>query len=245
MRLPEIQGQIERRLLVNYRVDPEAITRVLPDRFRPQLIDGAAVAGICLIRLGQIRPMHTPRWIGLGSENAAHRIAVEWETDHGTQTGVYIPRRDTNSRANVLLGGRLYPGEHHRARFHVDETDTEIRVGYESCDGTATVDVAVRAADQLDRSRLFQNLEEASAFFESGAVGYSATAQSGQFDGLKLRTTAWKIEPTSVIHAHSSFFDAGGFPAGTVELDSALLMRRVPVVWESLPSLPSQTSHAA
>jgi len=59
--LPGIHGQIERRLLVNYRVDPEVIARVLPQPFRPQLVGGAAVAGICLIRLGQMRPRHTPR----------------------------------------------------------------------------------------------------------------------------------------------------------------------------------------
>lgn len=245
MRLPEIQGQIERRLLVNYRVDPDAIAQVLPGHFRPQLIGDAAVAGICLIRLGQIRPRRTPRWLGLRSENAAHRIAVEWDTPDGPQSGVYIPRRDTASWPNVVLGGRIYPGEHHRARFQVEETETDVRVAYDSLDHTTSVDVSVHLADELNDSRLFDNLDEASAFFETGSVGYSATAQPNRFDGLKLRTTAWKVEPTSITHAHSSFFDAGTFPAGTVVLDSALLMRRVPVVWESLPSLLPETSGAA
>lgn len=237
MRLPEVQGEIERRLLVNYRVDPDAIARVLPPHFRPQLVDDAAVAGICMIRLGQIRPRHVPRWLGLRSENAAHRVAVEWDTPDGPQSGVYIPRRDTNSRANVMLGGRLYPGVHHRARFLVDETDADVRVAYESLDDAVSVDVSVHVTDELDDSRLFANVAEASAFFEAGSVGYSATAQPTRFDGLELATNAWKVEPTSVTHAHSSFFDAGAFPVGTVELDSALLMRRVPVVWQSLPSL--------
>ena len=106
--LPVIDGEIERRLLVNYRVDPQVIARVLPDPFRPQLVGGAAVAGICLIRLGQMRPRHTPRWVGLRSENAAHRVAVEWDTADGPQAGVYIPRRDSDSWANVLLGGRIF-----------------------------------------------------------------------------------------------------------------------------------------
>lgn len=237
MRLPEIQGQIERRLLVNYRVDPEAIARVLPEPFRPQLVGDAAVAGICLIRLGQIRPRHTPRWLGLRSENAAHRVAVEWDTPEGVRTGVYIPRRDTSSRVNVLLGGRIYPGVHRRARFRVEETDADVRVAYESRDRSTNVDVSVHISEELNNSRLFDNAAEASAFFETGSVGYSATSQPNRFDGLKLTTNAWKVEPTAVSYAHSSFFDAGAFPAGTVQLDSALLMRRVPVVWESLPSL--------
>ena len=61
MRLPEMQGEIERRLLVNYRVDPEVMARVLPQPFRPQLVGDAAVAGICLIRLGHLRPSRVPR----------------------------------------------------------------------------------------------------------------------------------------------------------------------------------------
>jgi hypothetical protein len=35
VQLPEVQGQIEHRLRVNYRVDPEAIARHLPDPTRP------------------------------------------------------------------------------------------------------------------------------------------------------------------------------------------------------------------
>jgi hypothetical protein len=47
--------------------------------FRPQLVHGWAVAGICLIRLGRLRPSRVPSAVGLRSENAAHRIAVEWD----------------------------------------------------------------------------------------------------------------------------------------------------------------------
>lgn len=50
MQLPIIQGVIARRLLINYRVAPEVIARLLPAPFRPKLVDGMAIAGICLIR---------------------------------------------------------------------------------------------------------------------------------------------------------------------------------------------------
>jgi uncharacterized protein YqjF (DUF2071 family) len=69
MRLPVIQGTIRRRILANFRVDPEAIQRELPDRFRPKLQNGFAVAGICLIRLEHVRPRMTPEIVGITSEN--------------------------------------------------------------------------------------------------------------------------------------------------------------------------------
>ena len=71
-----MHGVIGRRLLVNFRADPDVIQRQLPARSRPKLYDRHAVAGICLIRLEDIRPKRFPRMLGLTSENAAHRIAV-------------------------------------------------------------------------------------------------------------------------------------------------------------------------
>jgi uncharacterized protein YqjF (DUF2071 family) len=117
MRPPAVSSVIERRLLVNYRVDPEVAASLLPAPLRLQLVNGWAVAGICLIRLGQLRPSWVPSWAGLRTENAAHRIAIEWDGVSGRQTGVYIPRGDSDSVVTFLVGGRLVPGEHHRASF--------------------------------------------------------------------------------------------------------------------------------
>src|SRR4051794_3126993 len=102
MRLPTIKGIIDRRILVNYRVDAAVAARLLPGPFRPKLAKGYAMAGICLIRLKHIRPAFVPALAGIGSENAAPRFAVEWARDGRRQQGVYIPRRDTSSRLNAL-----------------------------------------------------------------------------------------------------------------------------------------------
>jgi hypothetical protein len=64
------------------------------------------MAGICVIRLTNLRPAGFPSGIGLTTENAAHRIAVEWDEPEGPCRGVFIPRRDTDSRLTVVLGGR-------------------------------------------------------------------------------------------------------------------------------------------
>src|SRR5215470_4894648 len=135
MRLSNVHGTIRRRLLINYRVDPSVISRQLPAPFRPKLHENSAIAGICLIRLEDIRPLRVPLAIGLSSENAAHRIAVVWEDEDGPHEGVYIPRRDTGSLVNHLAGGRLFPGEHQRARFHVTEDDQRVALHMRSADG--------------------------------------------------------------------------------------------------------------
>ncbi|MDA1162913.1 MAG: hypothetical protein O3B13_07415, partial [Planctomycetota bacterium] len=90
--------------------------------FRPQKVHGYSIAGICLIRLKHVRPGFLPACVGISSENAAHRIAVEWDNDNGVRTGVFIPRRDTSVWLNAFARGRLFPGVHHCADFEIQET---------------------------------------------------------------------------------------------------------------------------
>src|ERR1700676_284336 len=93
MRIPIIRGTMDRRILVNFRVDPGVLAKLLPEPFRPKVVNGYGLAGICLIRLKHLRPRLFPRAFGVSSENAAHRIAVEWNEDGELREGVFVPRR--------------------------------------------------------------------------------------------------------------------------------------------------------
>lgn len=232
MYIPTIEGIIDRRLLVNYRVDPDYLQRLLPGPFRPKRIHGMGIAGICLIRLKQLHPRMLPAPLGFSSENAAHRIAVEWEEHSQYREGVYIPRRDTSSQFNTLIGGRLFPGVHHHASFQVREEDETFSVHMVSDDGETRVTVEAHIASHLPEHSIFASLEEASEFFEQGSLGYSATNQAGKLDTLELRCRNWKVEPLQVTKAQSSFFDdPERFPSGSAELDCALLMRAIHHEW--------------
>src|SRR5215469_11165212 len=232
MYIPTLQGTIDRRLLVNYRVDPIVLQKLLPAPFRPKLIHGMGIAGICLIRLKQVHPRALPVGFGFTSENAAHRIAVEWDEQGTDREGVYIPRRDTSSRFNALIGGRVFPGVHHHARFQVTEADGNFSIHLVSDDEETRVTVEARLASQLPENSIFTSLEEASAFFEHGVLGYSVTNQPGKLDSLELCCQIWKVEPLQMTTVRSSFFeDRSRFPIGSTELDCGLLMRGVRHEW--------------
>ncbi|MEO6725127.1 MAG: DUF2071 domain-containing protein [Blastocatellia bacterium] len=188
MKLPAIEGIIRRRILVNYRVIPEVIQRLLPSRFRPKLYAGYAVAGICLIRLEHMRPQNLPAVVGISSENAAHRIAMLWDEKGVTREGVFIPRRDTGSAINHLMGGRVFPGESNRASFTVEEPENGISFSMESRDGTVKVSLAGKISGALPSSSIFPSLQAASSFFEPGALGYSVTSDAHRLDGIELAT---------------------------------------------------------
>ncbi len=241
MRIPVVSGTIDRRILVNYRVDQEVLARILPKPFLPKLVNGAGMAGVCLIRLKHIRPRFLPSFLGISSENAAHRIAVQWKEEGQRREGVFIPRRDTSSRLNTAVGGKLFPGEHHHARFQVNEGEGHYHVVLDSDDRFTHLAVEGHVASELPKTSTFHSLEEASDFFEHGSLGYSVTAQPDRFDGLELRSFAWKVQPMTVAKVESSFFeDRAQFPAGSVEFDSALLMRGIDHEWRGMKSLHAE-----
>jgi hypothetical protein len=196
------------------------------------------MAGICLIRLGGIRPVFLPAATGLQSENAAHRIAVEWEQDGKPCEGVFIPRRDSDSILNHLAGGRIFPGHHHRATFRVWEAAQRFKLEFESSDGSTFLRVQARTTKELPPGSIFQSLAEASEFFRNGNFGWSARRTEDGFDGLELRCPDWKMEPLEVEHIESSFFrNRALFPPGAAQFDSAFLMRNLPHEWHALGRL--------
>jgi hypothetical protein len=239
MRIPVIQGLIRRRLLVNFRADPEVIQRVLPPPFRPKLHAGNSLVGICLIRLEQIRPAALPKTLGLSSENAAHRIAIAWTDSAGVpREGVFIPRRDTGSLLNRLAGGRIFPGEHHPAQFSVVDGGNHIDFSMRSLDGLVSVRVVGDDSDSLPGCSCFASLQEASAFFEGGSLGYSVTRDRNRLDGLRLRTLDWRVRALAVTEVHSSFFaDERRFPKGSIQFDHALAMRNLRHEWHKAEDL--------
>lgn len=238
MKLPRIHGLIDRRILLNYRVDSQVLENLLPSPFRPLTVRGWGIAGFCLIRLKELRPKGLPGWLGISSENAALRIAVEWEAAHGLQHGVYILQRWSNSRINRLLGGRLFPGVHHRAEFHSREAQGHYDIDIREPDNSQVLALQAQAADNLPPESVFESLEECSRFFELGAIGYSPALRAGIVQGLKLNCAQWRVQPLRVDSVHAPLLnDSELFPSGCAQLDCALLMTDVPHLWEPLRDL--------
>jgi len=238
MKLPEIRGTIDRRMLVNYRVDPNVVAKLLPAPFEPKLHRGMALVGICLIRLKNIRPTWLPTWMGIGSENAAHRFAVSWLEGDERREGVYVHRRDTDSRLNSLLGGRLFPGYHYHARFEVEETTERYSLRMTSDDGVTNLAVRGQIAPALPTTSIFASLEDSSRFFAAGSLGYSPTPSGRKFQGLKLQCDNWQAIPLEIEEVRSSMFDDQAlFPAGSIAFDHALLMRDIEHAWHQQEDL--------
>ena len=215
MRITPIRGVIERRLLVTYRLDPVVAKQLLPAPLQSRLIGGHAVAGIALARLGRVRPVGVPAVVGLSWESAMHGIAVEWERAGSLHTGVFVVHRDG-------AGGGRRP--HRSPRFTVDERINGLRVAYTSRDRTVRVDVDVSLAAALEGSALFRDVRTAARFL--GLYGAGEASWAPQLRGFRVSAGDSCINAARVRKATSSVFaDTTVFPPGSVQLDSALLLR--------------------
>ena len=184
-----------------------------------------------MIRLKDIKPKGFPDFIGVNSENGAHRIAVEWDENGETKSGVYIPRRDTSLKLNAFVGGRLFPGKHYLAKFNVQEANGNYHIDFKSSDDTETA-IDATESKVFNENSIFGTLENASDFFENGDLGYSPNKD--QFDGLRLKTFKWEVQPLEVSNVKSSFFENEEiFPKGSVIFDNALLMTNIEHEWKS------------
>ncbi|HET9060223.1 MAG TPA: DUF2071 domain-containing protein [Acidimicrobiales bacterium] len=241
----EVDCTIARRLLVNYRVNPEMVANLLPAPFRPQIVSGWAVGGVCFIALESLRPAGTPSALGFSSENVAHRFAVEWDDDDGHHLGVYVPRRDTGSRMISLSGGRVFPGRHGLAHFYVNDSGKDLHIEVVSRDHSVRLVVTANQAKAMT-GELFRSIDDATSFFKMAPVGYSPAQGQQSFDGVRLLSECWDAEPASLSEMKSSVFDDETlFPRGTCSLDSALIMRNLSVRWATQGRLRSHSMASA
>ncbi|MCM3876798.1 MAG: hypothetical protein NEA02_10305 [Thermoanaerobaculia bacterium] len=128
----------------------------------------------------------------------------------------------------------------------VPDGEEGIDLTMRSSDGETSVELVAEAAPSLPTSSRFHSLAEASAFFEAGSLGYSPGGDAHRLDAVELRTSGWSVEPLAIRHVFSSFFaDERLFPEGSVEFDSALLMRNVEHEWHIAQGVVVAPEHEA
>lgn len=228
--IKEVTGNIDHRILLNYRIDPDIASRNLPDNLEPKVINGYAIGGICQVSLSGMRPKGLPSLFGTRSHNAAHRIAV---SSQGSE-GVYVPRRDTSSWANVLAGGRLFAGTYHHAKFNIEQSANHFRVEIKDDNHQKLMFIDAQLSDEISSTSVFDSIDEISQFFLNGQIGWSARPNDTALDAIELKTENWNMHGLAVTDEFSSFFtDTSKFPQGSAEFDSALIMRNINHSWIS------------
>src|SRR5256885_2084477 len=81
---------------------------------------------------------------------------------------------------------------------NVHETADRFEIALRSDDDGTQLRLRAMLAPELPKTSVFESLPAASAFFEGGSLGYSATPDPRRFQGLELRCLQWQVEPLAV-----------------------------------------------
>ncbi len=232
--MKEVTGIIDHRILLNFRIAQEVMKRNLPGEFTPKVVKGYAIGGICQVSLSEMRAKGMPSIVGTGSHNAAHRIAVTSSQGEG----VYVTRRNTNSWLNTISGGRLFPGVYSKADFDIVVSQDLYSVRIENKEKELIMSISAEVVPELPEGSVFGSTEEVSDFFKTGNIGWSSKEEESQFDAIELKTVEWRMEPLKVKESYSAYFsDTSRFPEGSVDFDSAMIMRNLKHSWVSRGNL--------
>jgi hypothetical protein len=238
--LPTITGIIDRRILLNFRAAPAEVAALLPAGMRVREVNGYALVGVCLIRFKQLRPKGLPRFLGLGSENAAFRISTAWMDGGAARTGVFVCQRVTNSRFVRATGGRVFPGVHRLASFACTEHEAEVAITV-TIPGASHVRIVGRIDDRF-ASKVFDSHAQASEFFKLDRIGYSPGSRPERIEGLELACDDWVTAPLSAsVHEVPFFQDL----IPSCAYDHALIMHGISHQWHGVRDFPLPRSEHA
>ena len=88
--------------------------------------------------------------------------------------------------------------------------------------------IVAEVVSDLPEGSVFDSTDEVSEFFKTGNIGWSSRGDSNKFDAIELKTVEWRMEPLNVKESFSAYFsDTSRFPDGSVEFDSAMIMRNL------------------
>lgn len=217
-----VSAHIERRIVINFSVDPNEIERVVDCPWlRPQVVAGQGVASLCVLWMDGVIPTGWPKFLAQSQISIAVRFGViNVETG---EPGVYVPERCSNTVLAWLLtrmgGSCIHP------KIRVTEADGVIGIKRNGVDFAG-----FRVDDTPKESKLFSNSGEFEDFIRAGKRSYGPALRRGQIDVVDLNKSETSFVPLGV-----EMLDLRGISAiipGVLTLDSAYETRNAEYAWD-------------
>jgi hypothetical protein len=224
-----LRGPIGCRLVVLYRVAPDALVPLMPEGMRVDPYKGYAVAGLCYTH--RVRG-EGPWWSNppsQGGDMLSLRILAELDTTSGPRPALWIPRRETSSRLSARFAGALLRGEHHSCRAELEQGDSTLELRVHAGD-VEELYLRAELAGGLEGSLFAHPREAEQVLGESRLVRPKSPidALAGESDDLGLGTGQVSAEPLLVRELRARPFDDRElFTEGSATFDSAFRLVRL------------------
>ena len=210
--IPPVRADMRERFIVNLRVPPDAMARLLPTRLSPQIIDGWAIASFCILDLRNITVAPLPTVAGWWSLSCAER----WGT-LDPSPAVFVTERLTSSRLGSAVTRLGFSAPHDVVDIALAKDRWTARLLAQR-DGIPLLDARLRRGGEGSGS-VFDGVASFSRFVAEGVRSYGTSRYPGRLTVLDLHKTENRYEPLAIERVTGGFVDRWAAVGG--EIDSA------------------------
>ncbi len=225
-------GTLDHCLLLSFRAPAEFAVPHLPRGLDLVTLQAQnttwAFFNIVLCHISQMRPLHTPRALGLSYHHAAYRLMVQAPTASGTVRGLYFLRSDADNALITIGGNLLSDFRFHPARITTSHERGLLTYRVESrgraADASVTVQDHQPPAHALNTDSVFDSPEQARAFLKYQPLGLCPVR-----DGKRIRLaevlrdeSGWREDPITPAEVRLPYLDQLSNNQAVLELATRL-----------------------
>lgn len=224
---------------VNIRVDPEALSSIVPDEFELDLFDGHGFISLTISRLKDFGVGRLPRALRMNFYQSTYRAHVVFTDFEGRRRrGCFFVRSETNSKVMSLTANLLPEFRAHRCgtcSIVMARRGTDLVVTVDSGDEPAGKVVLVldthAELPAMPESSVFPTVDAAYEYIVDFHDAFSHDPERGEVFVLRIERGDWNIKILDPVDAYLGFVEDGPFPKGAAALDSVFYFRDTPYRW--------------
>ena len=229
-------------LSINYRVDPSALSRLLPAPLEPEIHKGHGWVQVLMSSLRDMRPPGIPSLFGTCFYQVSYRAAVRYRDALGAwRRGGYFVRSETNHPVMRAVGNALAEFKFHdfgAAEMVMLRDGDRLTVGVDPepsfPDGRLVSVVDTRPCAGPPASSCWGSLDELHEPLVECYDALGVDAAEGHLYILTIDRDPWNARFVSARNVYSEYFDTGPLGRGAAELDSVLHLEECRDRWRPL-----------
>ncbi|WP_420545774.1 hypothetical protein [Nitrosopumilus sp.] len=194
-----VYGNLVDRYLFNFRADPVALEKHLPnvDWLKPRTINGYGVVSFCLLKLKGLTMWPLPSSLGLDTTSCAYRCAVIDESGKKPEPSVYVLGRNTDLSIISRLGPKLFSGNIEKIDASVERVLENVQINAKYSDGKDMFSATVDSLKCKNDSKLFESEESFEDFIKDGISSYTPSTKENMYSRVDLETDSNQYEQVS------------------------------------------------
>jgi uncharacterized protein YqjF (DUF2071 family) len=217
--------------LVNFAVDPQVMSRLLPPRISPDLYRDAAFLSVVIADMEKMRPAFVPRAFGITYNQVVYRAVVRCNGERG----VHFLRSDADNRLMCLAGNLLTFFHFNYSRVSQKLENGKFYFDLESRDHAdihSIFDLSGQSQIMPPMSR-FRSVVEAQEFL---VELYAAFASDFRYiRTVRIKRGQWSVATVEDLCGVYEFVNSSAlFPEGSATIDSVFYASRIPYYWSRL-----------